>query len=86
MTGNLHSALCSLWHTTEVQSFWVDALCINQDDLEERSGQVLRMTSIYRSAFRVVAWIGSETPGLENLEDSLKLFYRFIAIWFADLP
>lgn len=50
---------------------WYDALCINQEDVEERSLQVLRMTSIYRTAFRVVAWIGSATAGQANLRDYL---------------
>jgi hypothetical protein len=37
---------------------WVDAICINQDDLEERAIQVKRMGLIYRQASRVVAWLG----------------------------
>lgn len=72
MTGNLHAALCALRDETEAGFWWIDSLCINQDDLEERSLQVLRMTSIYRTAFQVVAWIGSETPGQPNLEQYLN--------------
>ena len=34
---------------------------INQADLEERNAQVARMRDIYRTAERVVAWIGGET-------------------------
>ena len=40
--------------------FWVDALCINQDHLEERNHQVTMMGQIYRSAKLVIAWISLE--------------------------
>jgi hypothetical protein len=39
----------------------VDSVCIHQDDLEERSRQVQQMHEIYRSAKRVVIWLG-EAP------------------------
>ncbi|KAI1650746.1 HET-domain-containing protein [Daldinia loculata] len=37
--------------------FWIDAICINQEDVEERSQQIQRMTDIYRIGFTVV-WLG----------------------------
>lgn len=37
---------------------WVDALCINQNDLAERSREVARMRDIYASAWEVVTWLG----------------------------
>ncbi|KAI1142325.1 HET-domain-containing protein [Hypoxylon sp. FL0543] len=37
--------------------FWVDAVCINQDDIEERSRQVSRMIDIYNAGL-VVTWLG----------------------------
>lgn len=47
--------------------FWVDALCIDQDNLEERSDQVRRMGQIYSDAVRTVAWLG-QSDGAENLQ------------------
>jgi hypothetical protein len=35
---------------------WVDALCINQRDLEERGRQLGKMRGVYGSAWCVVAW------------------------------
>lgn len=42
---------------------WIDAICINQEDLEERSEQVLRMEYIYEWAERVVVWLGNGKNG-----------------------
>jgi hypothetical protein len=39
---------------------WIDALCINQDDIAERSHQVLLMGDIFRNAAGVVSWLGSK--------------------------
>ncbi|KAI8676202.1 HET domain-containing protein [Fusarium sp. Ph1] len=38
--------------------FWADAICINQNDIEERNHQVQFMRSIYGSASVVLAWLG----------------------------
>jgi len=37
---------------------WIDALCINQDDLEERSAQVTNMSRIFGSAQNIFGWLG----------------------------
>lgn len=39
---------------------WVDAICINQDDLSERANQVKLMHKIYRTASTVKIWLGKE--------------------------
>lgn len=38
--------------------FWIDAVCINQQDVDERSIQVPLMREIYQGADRVVVWLG----------------------------
>lgn len=54
---------------------WVDAICINQGNVEERSIQVLRMGSIYQHAKRVVISLGGSTSeGVErDLWDKLTI-------------
>jgi hypothetical protein len=42
-------------------ALWVDALCINQSDIEERSHQVSMMGDIYKNAECVHAWLGLST-------------------------
>ncbi|KAI0523661.1 heterokaryon incompatibility protein-domain-containing protein [Xylaria bambusicola] len=39
---------------------WVDAICINQDDLAERANQVKLMRKIYQAASTVKIWLGKE--------------------------
>jgi Heterokaryon incompatibility protein (HET) len=40
--------------------FWIDAVCINQNDIVERSSQVSRMSTIYRRAARVHAFLATD--------------------------
>lgn len=57
---NLEKALRALRETPEVRSgllVWADALCINQNDIEERNFEISRMGSIYRRAVRVASWL-----------------------------
>ncbi|KAL8714717.1 MAG: hypothetical protein Q9225_006509 [Loekoesia sp. 1 TL-2023] len=58
VTSNLASALRHLRSKDYHRVLWVDALSINQDDLEERNHQVRQMRSIYQLASRVVVWLG----------------------------
>lgn len=58
---NLASALRNLRYRVEARVLWIDAVCINQNDITERSEQVQRMSTIYTLAHRVVIWLGPET-------------------------
>ncbi|KAK4450470.1 heterokaryon incompatibility protein-domain-containing protein [Podospora aff. communis PSN243] len=58
ITRPLAVALRHLRYESEARTMWIDALCINQQDLVERSNQVARMRDIYRLAVRVVVWLG----------------------------
>ncbi|OCK86532.1 HET-domain-containing protein, partial [Cenococcum geophilum 1.58] len=60
VTQNLEYALRYPRRQTQPRRIWVDAVCINQADLDERSKQVSRMKNIYQQAFNVVIWLGEE--------------------------
>jgi hypothetical protein len=60
---NCHSALYHLRHGSRDRSFWIDAICINQEDLEERSKQVRVMDKIYCFASNITVYLGESTPG-----------------------
>ena len=55
---NLHTALKYLRQPDVPRVMWIDALCINQNDLDERGRQVKRMAEIFTLAERVVVWLG----------------------------
>jgi hypothetical protein len=59
-TVNLDVALRYLRSRSEPRVLWVDAVCINQADLEEQAAQVRMMWEIYKNASRVVVWLGPE--------------------------
>lgn len=61
---NLEAALLSLRLPTQPRLLWVDAICINQGDVDERSRQVQYMRLVYKHAARVVVWIGVKSPGV----------------------
>ncbi|KAM7196642.1 HET domain containing protein [Rhypophila sp. PSN 637] len=58
VTESLHKALRYLRRSDEQICLWVDAVCINQSDLVERSHQVSLMGDIFRACTRVFVWLG----------------------------
>ncbi|KAI2622447.1 heterokaryon incompatibility protein-domain-containing protein [Hypoxylon sp. NC1633] len=55
---NLYSALKQLRDPRHRTFLWIDALCINQADEDEKSTQIPLMPEIYRNASTVVIWLG----------------------------
>ncbi|KAK4158650.1 heterokaryon incompatibility protein-domain-containing protein, partial [Cladorrhinum sp. PSN259] len=60
VTVNLKAALRRLRQEENPQVLWVDAICINQADLDEKAAQIPFMSRIYSTAGRVVAWLGED--------------------------
>lgn len=61
VTQNLWDALNHLRFRRIPRTMWIDSLCINQEDVLERSSQVQLMPRIYQSASRTVIWLGETT-------------------------
>ncbi|KAK8209870.1 heterokaryon incompatibility protein-domain-containing protein [Phyllosticta capitalensis] len=70
ITTNLHDALKRLRHSSGSQILWIDAICIDQDNISERNQQVAIMGDIYRHAQCVLVWLG------EHAEDSHYYFQK----------
>jgi hypothetical protein len=70
VTLNLEAALRHIRQTLYAVTFWVDALCINQEDVAEKNCQVGMMGEIYAGAELVIAWLGSAT---EDSDLAMKL-------------
>lgn len=59
---NLYHALMKLRSSLEVKTMryrvWIDAICIEQNNLLEVDQQIKMMGSIYENATKVVVWLG----------------------------
>lgn len=54
---------------------WIDAVCINQDDLNERGHQVAMMRLVYRNATCVRIWINE--PGVDGHSAAVAALKQF---------
>jgi Heterokaryon incompatibility protein (HET) len=81
VTENLFSALHHLRRKHCHRLLWVDAICIDQSNLEERSQQVQIMDNIYQNATNVIVWLGPSTP-----ESKLALRYLDFRMQLSHLP
>jgi hypothetical protein len=62
--------------------FWIDAICIDQENDSERNQQVAQMNKLYSHAYRVVAWLGlkcSFDPSMGNIRDNLLAYEKAIS-------
>ena len=69
---NLHAALNQLRLPDRPRRLWIDAICINQEDNDEKNSQVNLMAEVYSLATSVCVWLG------EASEDS-NLALNFIS-------
>lgn len=84
ITQNLHDVLCVLRDDSNTSPYlWVDALCINQQDLAERSHQVSLMREIYSKASTVHIWLGR---GDDTTEETLRVVIRASQRLSPDMP
>jgi hypothetical protein len=69
VTVNLHAALSRLRDHSFERVIWVDAVCINQENNEEKVQQIQIMAKIYSQANRVLVWLGEAA---ENSDQALE--------------
>ena len=55
---NLYSALEQLRYPDRSRELWVDAICINQEDNQEKNLQIPLVPKIYSGAASVCVWLG----------------------------
>ncbi len=60
------------------QYLWADAVCINQQDIGERTREVPKMLMIYEKATRMIIWLGVEE---ENSNMAIDFMASTIAKW-----
>jgi hypothetical protein len=62
--------------------FWVDALCINQNNVAEKNHQVKLMESIYTRSFAVIVWLGEAAEESENAIDLMAEITRLHPVFW----
>jgi hypothetical protein len=65
---NLYQALKRLRTTRKDVWLWIDALCLNQTDPNEKSHQLPKMLAIYSKARNVCIWIGENEANDKSLD------------------
>jgi tetratricopeptide (TPR) repeat protein len=71
ITENCEAILRRFRQADKMTYLWIDAICINQNAVEERSQQVTMMDDIYRLAEIVAVWLGTPT---EYTTDAFNYF------------
>lgn len=77
ITANLNSALRHLRPQHEALVLWVDAICINQKDNEEKTWQVQQMRRVYEIALSTIVWLGPRADGSDSAIEALCAMRRF---------
>jgi hypothetical protein len=83
ITVNLDSALRYVRDKSRPRKVWADAVCINQQDLEERAIQVQQMGEVYRTALRTIIYLGRATGDSDDVFDYVSQQHKNS---FADVP
>ncbi|KAG9248882.1 heterokaryon incompatibility protein-domain-containing protein [Calycina marina] len=74
ITRSLSEALPYLRYDYSFKVIWIDAVCVNEQDLAERSDQVKRMADIYSSALGVNPCVVQKTLLLAL--DTIQIIYK----------
>lgn len=84
ITRDLGQALRQFRHPRTIRRLWVDALCINQSDLEEKGGQVRSMGRVFQNAAKVLVWLGDDTRTIAaGMFDMIRRTNEYLDEMFA---
>lgn len=70
--ANLHAALSHLRDRFMERIIWIDAMCINQEDNDEKGQQVQSMAKIYAKASRVIVWLGEAAGDSDQVLEAIR--------------
>ncbi|KAF2137712.1 uncharacterized protein K452DRAFT_235310, partial [Aplosporella prunicola CBS 121167] len=59
-------------HSEARRSIWIDAICIDQENISEKNHQVRQMADIFRNAVAVFAWLGPSKEDYNELSEFLE--------------
>lgn len=72
ITKNCEAALRCIRRIHRERTIWVDAICIDQENIGERNHQVGFMASIYSNASQVIAYLGPGSVDTDMVMDHLN--------------
>lgn len=84
VTERLYRALLRLRNHDLTNPFWIDSICINQTDVEERSHQVGLMGNIYSEAAFVGIWLDLPANVGRMVYDMINLLVESLKQQFGD--
>ncbi len=77
---NLLDALLHLrlhpWNNPSSRVLWIDRICINQEDIDERASQVRLMHSIYRRCRQALVWLGTGDSNIEAAFECARFIHK----------
>jgi hypothetical protein len=79
VTPNLESALYKIRRDSEPVIIWIDAVCIAQNDADEKSWQVGQMGDVYRQPTQVLVWLGPSSDDSDSAMDTIALIGPYAA-------
>ncbi|KAI0803403.1 HET-domain-containing protein [Xylaria sp. FL0064] len=80
VTKSLYSALRSLRLRRGGRKLWVDALCINQSDHEEKKVQLALMKRVYQQAEKVIAYLPLSVEDQKGINELVPKIMMAIAL------
>lgn len=74
--SNLYFALLRFRKSACVRRLWIDAICIDQENIRERNEQILLMKDVYSTASVVIIWLGKEDTLTRSVFQSIHEVVR----------
>ncbi|KAF9873159.1 ankyrin and het domain-containing protein [Colletotrichum karsti] len=78
ITRTLFEALKRWRRPDEEFVLWADSICIDQQNTQEKTHQIARMTEIYSRAASVLIWLGSDDKDLDGVTELVEEALGFI--------
>jgi hypothetical protein len=77
---NLGRALRRLRYRDRQRRLWMDSVCIDQQNVEEKNCQVARMGKIFERATRVIVWLGEEDLNTASAYGTMELLSKAASV------
>jgi hypothetical protein len=81
---NVDSMFRFLRSPTKQRCIWIDALCINQGDRDEKNAQVKFMGEVYKQASAIIIWIGAPKDSSDPNDSTRRFFQQLVKYGPAD--